>query len=349
MNKRLHQILLLAATMAALACTTASADVVTDFEFPEYNGSGPGVVLDGQQGWYIPVADSNDYFVFTYAGNAFGVPQNPTGDDQFVAGEHGDWAGSFARAQHDDAFPEEVRIIAFDICGKFQGDLPTLDNLGSLSLQPFGDPVIPSSRGFILLYTWVDLNTATHWNVSYIIYDSFGDVTFEYPPRGAYPGPEWENLEVDHWYRLSNTIDFTQNRITEVSITDLNTGDTTTVIDPVDSSTGELFYLGGGADGGGLPMPTGFRFFTGGGTGTDTQPGNTLAWDNLVIRSSVACEGDIDGDGDTDHSDLGELLAAWCTQEGDPNWNPNADLDGDGHVGHGDLGILLADWGCGVP
>ncbi len=61
-----------------------------------------------------------------------------------------------------------------------------------------------------------------------------------------------------------------------------------------------------------------------------------------------ACVGDIDGDGDTDHSDLGELLAAWCTQAGDPNWNPNADLDGDGHVGHGDLGILLADWGCGV-
>ena len=58
------------------------------------------------------------------------------------------------------------------------------------------------------------------------------------------------------------------------------------------------------------------------------------------------CVGDIDGDGDTDHSDLGELLAAWCTHAGDPNWNPNADLDDDGHVGHGDLGILLADWGC---
>jgi len=60
------------------------------------------------------------------------------------------------------------------------------------------------------------------------------------------------------------------------------------------------------------------------------------------------CPGDLDGDGDTDHSDLGALLAAWCTHDGDPNWNPNADLDGDGHVGHGDLGILLADWGCGT-
>jgi hypothetical protein len=60
------------------------------------------------------------------------------------------------------------------------------------------------------------------------------------------------------------------------------------------------------------------------------------------------CPGDIDGDGDTDHSDLGELLSAWCSSDGDPNWNPNADLDGDGHVGHGDLGILLSDWGCGT-
>jgi len=60
------------------------------------------------------------------------------------------------------------------------------------------------------------------------------------------------------------------------------------------------------------------------------------------------CEGDMDGDGDTDHSDLGVMLAAWCSHDGDPNWDPNADLDGDGHVGHGDLGILLADWGCGT-
>jgi len=66
------------------------------------------------------------------------------------------------------------------------------------------------------------------------------------------------------------------------------------------------------------------------------------------IPDECECPGDIDGDGDTDHSDLGELLSAWCSLEGDPNWNANADLDGDGHVGHGDLGILLADWGCGT-
>jgi hypothetical protein len=60
------------------------------------------------------------------------------------------------------------------------------------------------------------------------------------------------------------------------------------------------------------------------------------------------CEGDVDGDGDVDHSDLGELLAAYCSQPGDPNWNEDADFDGDGHVGHSDLGVLLANWGCGT-
>ena len=74
----------------------------------------------------------------------------------------------------------------------------------------------------------------------------------------------------------------------------------------------------------------------------------TSAYYDDMSLESAGCPGDIDGDGDTDHSDLGELLAGWCTHEGDPNWNPNADLDGDGHVGHGDLGILLADWGCGT-
>jgi len=68
----------------------------------------------------------------------------------------------------------------------------------------------------------------------------------------------------------------------------------------------------------------------------------------VTLTEPEPCVGDIDGDGDTDHSDLGELLSAWGSEPGDPNWNPNADLDGDGQVGHSDLGILLADWGC-VP
>ncbi len=54
---------------------------------------------------------------------------------------------------------------------------------------------------------------------------------------------------------------------------------------------------------------------------------------------SAGCVGDLDGDGDTDQSDLGILLAAY-------NLNGDGDLDGDGDTDQSDLGILLADYNC---
>ena len=59
-----------------------------------------------------------------------------------------------------------------------------------------------------------------------------------------------------------------------------------------------------------------------------------------------SCPGDLDGDGDTDHSDLGILLGDWGCN--DPVNGCAGDLDGDDDTDHADLGILLADWGCGV-
>jgi len=59
------------------------------------------------------------------------------------------------------------------------------------------------------------------------------------------------------------------------------------------------------------------------------------------------CPGDLDGDGDTDHSDLGILLADWDCVGSGPEDCPG-DLDGDFDTDHSDLGILLADWGCGT-
>jgi hypothetical protein len=58
------------------------------------------------------------------------------------------------------------------------------------------------------------------------------------------------------------------------------------------------------------------------------------------------CVGDVDGDGDTDHSDLGMLLGDWGCY--DPENGCVGDLDGDDDTDHADLGIFLADWGCGT-
>jgi hypothetical protein len=68
-------------------------------------------------------------------------------------------------------------------------------------------------------------------------------------------------------------------------------------------------------------------------------------YDDLsLVPVERTCPGDLDGDGDTDHADLGIILADWGCSGGDCV----GDLDGDGNTGHADLGILLADWGCGT-
>jgi hypothetical protein len=60
-----------------------------------------------------------------------------------------------------------------------------------------------------------------------------------------------------------------------------------------------------------------------------------------TTTESEPCVGDLDGDGDTDQSDLGILLADWgCTSD------CVGDLDDDDDTDQSDLGILLADWGC---
>jgi len=65
------------------------------------------------------------------------------------------------------------------------------------------------------------------------------------------------------------------------------------------------------------------------------------------IPDECECPGDLDGDGDTDHADLGILLADWGCVGSEPGDCPG-DLDGDFDTDHSDLGILLADWGCGT-
>lgn len=51
------------------------------------------------------------------------------------------------------------------------------------------------------------------------------------------------------------------------------------------------------------------------------------------------CLGDVNGDGDVDGADLGEMLGAWGTAA------PEYDLNGDGAVDGADLGELLGAWG----
>ena len=209
-----------------------------------------------------PACDIFDFLAFQ---NAFVggpsshiVPANPTGGSQYVRGI-GPAGGVYARAQRDITWPMGVVTLAYDVlCGTENAG--GFNNLGSFSIQPF-----PGSGSFIHLFNWTSGST-TEWQTPIIAYTAAGAQTL-FPP----PGPEWENLQLNKWYRMSITVDFATNQITGASITDIDAATTTSV--PLVG-----MYLNGGTTPPG-PHPTGFRFFAGGGVA-----GNYVAWDNCNIQ-----------------------------------------------------------------
>jgi hypothetical protein len=248
--------------LCLVSAPPAAAQFGTGFEPPDYDGSAAGVGLAGQNGWYIPVvvgSSSVDFSVFTYEDNALLLSENPLGETQFI-GMDGAGGGTFPRAQLDfDWSQSDVWTVSYDLCGRWNGLGAAQNNLGSFSLQDSN-----TSRSFIQLNVWVP-GSSDHWRALYNVFDAAGMGT-----DFQLAGPAWDNLEANHWFNQSVTFDFAQNRILSVSITDLDTGDTTT-------ASPDRWYLQGGA----TPtqaVPTGLRFFVGG----DVM-GNIMGFDNLSI------------------------------------------------------------------
>ncbi|MEZ6037023.1 MAG: hypothetical protein R3F29_06050 [Planctomycetota bacterium] len=226
----------------------------------------------GQDGFYWPDNTvSVPFQTQVYTGgvvlagfNDYGIPDNPNGGVQFVVG-NGPAGGTFARAQRDISYPaapsgSQRWAWGTDLCVSFAGTLPTANNCGSFSVQPF-----PGSQSFIMLATWVDVTTAAQWNAGYIWFDAAGvQVT-----TTIVPDPAFQNLDINHWYRWETVGNLATNEIEELRITDLTTG-----ISSSFAPTGA--YMEGGTAGS-LP-PTGFRFFAGGNTA-----GNVIAWDNASV------------------------------------------------------------------
>jgi len=275
-----------------VACAQYSQD------FEGLNGSPSGVILTGQDLYYLPNGPGGDvdFLVYTYTGNALGIVQNPAGGNQFIAGTGpGDAGVHYARAQRNVGFGANlVYTLWYDFCGIYSGAPPGSNNLGSFSLRQAANTV------HINLFTWVDPNNPTQINSTYVYYDVNG---VQSPIPGTPPGPEWSNMMPNHWYRCRTVIDLFANQIIEVGIRDLSGGNEA-VYDP----TG-WYLIGGGS---GFSPPDAIRFFGGGGT-----PGNTTAWDNMIaeelaaqgaccapdgtctITSQSGCQGQYQGDGTT--------------------------------------------------
>ncbi|MCK5596470.1 MAG: hypothetical protein KAJ04_03390, partial [Candidatus Eisenbacteria sp.] len=193
--------LAIAVCACLLAAPIASADYESGFEY--IVGSPAGTVLTGQDGFYLPGGVlSVDYLVYTYAGNALGLPQNPTGGLQFVGGT-GPADGYYARAQRDNDFSGGVQTVAYDFCGTFMGTAPSSQYLGSFSLW--------NGVGVVIhLMSWVNPELPTTYNAFYLAYDAGGTM---FPTPGASPGPAWEGLQINHWYRSFATADPYSNKI----------------------------------------------------------------------------------------------------------------------------------------
>ena len=244
-----------------LAAPLALAEYEQDFD--GLNGSPDGVPLTGQDGYYTPAGtESVDFLVYAYEDNVIGIPQNPEGGSQFIAGT-GPGDGVYARAQRDMVFDEgTLWKLQYDFCATFLGTGESAQNLGSFSVRSS-----ETDNDYIHLMSWVDPLDPSTFNAFYMAYD-FGGSQFAQP--GESPGPGWEGLEVNHWYRAWTIVDLETNLILEVGIVDLEFM-TEATYEPAD------WYLEGGG-GGGVGPPIAFRFFAGG-----SVPGNTAAFDNAVI------------------------------------------------------------------
>jgi hypothetical protein len=272
------QLLLAGLAVLGLSCLTAgraAAQFKTGFE--PSDGYTAGTNVDGTTDlnlgatWYRPNGTADDPQLVDTFGGTLGLPQNPNPDinggtnTQFI-GSMGAGAGTFNRAQIN--FPwstSTVWTISYDMLSGYQGTGTAANNISSFSLQPSDT----NTAYMIQLNFWNHLRHGARWQAAFEVWTAGGSG----PLLAKIKGKPARQLLTNHWYNIQFTIDLTANQITSVRYTNLKNGKMLAISPP-------NFYLQGGA-GGGLALPTAFRFFTGGGSGTSS--GNVAAFDNLSI------------------------------------------------------------------
>lgn len=332
----------MAALISALMAPSVAQTLFDDFEPPNYV---PGI-LTGQNGWYNPVpASSTDWSVYLYSSNPLSIGANSGGALQMIAARK-DVSGFFPRAQKDFNWSQRTAwLVSYDVYVSFDpsvsADGLNYDNIGSFSLQPSG----AFNRYFIDLFQWVTPaaaggNPNDGWRMTWVVSDSGGSSSFivSFNPPNPFHG-----LQINKWYRRFVAFNFNgtdhlgnpASIVVKVGVRDLDTG--ATFATPV-RPTAEFpyWYLINYNTG---DPPTAFRFFVGGGTGTNE--GNILAVDNVAFTAFSA--GDVNMDGCVDDADLLAVLFAF----GNTGTFMPEDVNGDGTVDDADLLEVLFSFGSG--
>lgn len=256
------------AALILFAAVSSNAGYTTGFEWLDgVDASDVGVAISGQAGWYQPVEGSAEGFAHIYSGNPFNTLANPLGGQQYlVCASDENKPQIVCRAQHDVDFSSNEWTLTYDWAAQWQGQLPASDFIGSVSLQPS-----QSANGFQTALRWDDVNSPNSYSALYGIADSIGLPIGQSISNFVSPGPAWEHLQTNVWYRSTTTWNFLTGQITRVSIRNLTTGSMTTTATPAG------WYLSGGVNNfQGRAFPTALRLFAGG-----SSTGNVVSYDNI--------------------------------------------------------------------
>jgi len=324
-----------AALLLTFGVSAVHAQFSSAFEPPSWSATPAGVVLEGQNGFYLPDGALLGARCYTYAGNTLGIQPNPTGGQQFVACRRG--TADYARTQRDVATGEGCWLLELDFYVTYTGALPTQNYAGSVSLQPY-----PGEGSFVILFYWDDVSNAERFSVRALGFAEDGTI----PLAGGIPvdAPGFRGRAADRWYRLSLQWNRGLNRVVSLALCEVGQDEDAAARFSPQPGAYDGYYLGGGAAGG--APPTAIRFFAGGGFVGDPVAGNTLAVDNVGVAPAgiPECPGDLDENGVTDLTDLAVLLSNYGRLS-QGAFARDGDVDCDGDVDADDLNLLLNRFG----
>ena len=302
---------LLSALQAGLAClsvalcqTTAfgQLDWYIQFEAPAYLNSPVGVPLAGQDGWFqVGPPGGGEWKVYSNGNNTLGVPVNTAGLMGFAGIVVDPGAPGYPEPvaiERNVSFAKNLHFT-IDIMVDHNGTPPVGRDIARISFEPE-----EFSASLALIPTWVDPGKSTEWTLDIVYYTEEGEqmrTPFTVPPS---------NFKTKTWYEF-HVIAVTDTReIKSIGVVMKPDG-----FSVAGQYTG-LFYLGPSP-----ALPSSVRVSA----NTETQPGTTLAIDNIYTLKSP-CYADCDRDGGLWFFDF------LCFQNLFLAGDPYADCDGSGNI-----------------